>query len=1096
MPLTLSAHIFPETEIMNTIADLSVGQKKEIQGLSGSLRSFWIAECRKYFDGPIFVITPNAKTAEVLADELKLLTDTPVFLLPDLDTLPFERISPSRELVGGRLRTLAHLETINKKIVIASARAAARNGISKDQLMHAQLRVRKNKEVSRDDLIRWLTRHGYVRVDIVGERGECAVRGGIVDFYPPHLGDPLRAEYEGDGITSLRLFDVATQTKLGELEEVHLLPAREFWLTEEVQGKLKGTARGEDPIRDALQDGIARDGMEYYFPFTISGMKSMMEDYVTPQSLLILDDPLSILASLAHTLSEIERIRKEESGFIREALPLLSQPMQNVDAFNIHLGHRKTITLTGGLKSAKLPPLPQIAEEVQRKLHQGFRIIFMTQFPHRVESELKKNGIPCQMERQIPENSGPGIFVYKNRLEEGFGDERKKFALWTDCELFPGTLRPSKSAEAVHMGVDDSLIAHLKPGDYAVHEEYGIGRYLGLHALEWDGEMHEYILLEYAEDESLYVPLHQFDLVKPYRVQEGYHPKLDHLGGSSWQRTKAKVAKGVRKLTQELIEIHAARKSEPGFAYPPDSPWQGDLEQSFPYEETRDQIVAAKEIKGDMESERPMDRLLCGDVGYGKTEVALRAAFKAATAGKQVAVLVPTTILAEQHHRTFMDRLQPFPVRVEMLSRFRNPSEQASIIEQLATGGIDIIIGTHRLFQKDIQFKDLGLLIIDEEHRFGVAHKERLKKLRRTVDVLTLTATPIPRTLHLSLSGAQDISQIATPPKDRSPIHTYIVKRNDTTIREAIQKEVERGGQIFFVHNRVETIFTVADHIRNLVPEAHVIVGHGQMPAKILEEVMAKFITGKEDVLISTSIIESGLDLPNANTIIIDNATHFGLAELYQLRGRVGRSSVRAYAYLLYDPAQLGTGTVLERLQALQEFTALGSGYKLAMRDLEIRGAGNILGREQHGHMVAVGFDLYCQMLEEAVEKLMGKKDASPVHALLDIRVPVSIPPSYIPDEAQRVATYQRIGKLRNVNEVELIAKELRDRFGQIPRPVRVLLGRIRIKLLASEKGITKIRQIGDIFIFEQKDRRKEISCPLGDAEDLIRSVEQMVGQL
>lgn len=1025
MTAELSSLFFEGDAIRKFRTQTSAGKVTTSPKLPGSLKTLWLLELEKSGTAPLLIITKDETTADAIVRELEALAPFPIHLFPDLDVLPDEKISPSIELVGRRILTLSEILKGRARIVVGSVRAVARRGISRTTITSALHVFRKDMTLIRDDLLSWLESGGYRRGPIVGERGEYAIRGGIVDIYPPYMGDPIRLEMVGDRVASLRTFDVAKQTSIEEILEARLLPAQEKEQSE-----------------------------------------SILDGFLPPRTLIIFDAPLEIEAAIHDTESET-RVR-----------------------------NYPVISIESPTEPERLCTIGSLGDILPAKLEEGYTIFLVTEFFHRLDSELRKNGIPFQandLPKRLPH---PGITVLHSRLGGGFLLPDRKIAVWTDRELFPGGKMAQRKEHPPHIGVHESLLIHFQPGDYVVHEHYGIGKHAGMQKLVWDGEEHEYFLIEYGEGEELYVPLHQMDLVKPYRVREGFHPRLDRLGSPAWQRVRTRVEKSVEKLTLELVEVHAARKAQPGFSFPPDTPWQIDLEESFLYEETPDQQFAAADIKRDMESERPMDRLLCGDVGFGKTEVALRAAFKAASAGKQVAVLVPTTILAEQHFRTFHERLHPFPVRVEMLSRFRTPEEQQKIIEQIRTGGIDIVIGTHRLLQKDVQFKDLGLLIIDEEHRFGVAHKERLKKWRQTVDVLTLTATPIPRTLHMALSGAQDISQIATPPKDRSPIHTIISKYSDVVVREAIDRELERGGQVFYVHNRVATIQKVARELQILVPHARISVGHGQMSSAELESVMHHFVSGETHILVCTSIIESGLDLPNANTIIIDNATHFGLADLYQLRGRVGRAATRAYAYILYDPKDLGSGTTIERLQALQEFTALGSGYKLALRDLEIRGAGNLLGREQHGHLVAVGFDMYCEMLERAVMKLKGKKDAVPIRTTLDINISGRIPENYIEDENQRIATYQRLGKVRDTEEISMLAKELRDRFGVVPPEVEQLLAIIQVKIHAAERGVERIRQIGNTFIIEKKNRKQEVRISATHPLKILQELEKVVSRV
>lgn len=685
-----------------------------------------------------------------------------------------------------------------------------------------------------------------------------------------------------------------------------------------------------------------------------------------------------------------------------------------------------------------------------------------------------------EISNEIVEGTLRGGFVFAGSI------------LLTDKELFGEEFKPPRAKTIKDEGVADELLADLKAGDFVVHENYGIAVYRGQQTLEWEGVKQEYLLLEFAGGDKVYVPPSLAGLVEKYTGAGDYQPRLSHLGTAHWQKTKAKVKKALKDMTKELIALYAARNKIAGIAYPADDIWQKELAGTFPYEETPDQLKAIDEVKLDMEAGKPMDRLVCGDVGYGKTEVAIRAAAKAAAAGKQVAVLVPTTILAEQHYNNFKQRLSSTPFVVEMLSRFRSAAEQKQIVKALAGGGIDIIIGTHRLISKDVAFKDLGLLIIDEEHRFGVGHKEKLKRFKQNVDVITLTATPIPRTLYLSLSGARDMSLINTPPVDRSPIHTYVLPWSEAVVKEAIGRELDRGGQVYFVHNFVESISGMAAKIRKLVPGARVAVGHGQMKERELEKTMLDFMTGKFDVLVCTSIIESGLDIPNVNTILIDQADQLGLAQLYQIRGRVGRSAARAYAYLFYHPARAMTDTALERLKAIQELTALGSGYKLAMKDLEIRGAGNMLGAEQSGHIYEVGFDLYCELLETAVKEVKGISEVSPREVEVDLKVEAFIPADYIEDDRQRLATYRRLNLIKTAKELAELKNELVDRFGAIPNSLARLLSIVDLKVKALAKGIISVRESGGFVQLEWLSGKKQkISIKDGDK---IKSARQGIG--
>jgi transcription-repair coupling factor (superfamily II helicase) len=713
--------------------------------------------------------------------------------------------------------------------------------------------------------------------------------------------------------------------------------------------------------------------------------------------------------------------------------------------------------------------LTTFTQESTAMAKEGYRVIVVSQQASRLSELLQEQDTVAFPISDIGQMPQPGsITLLQGSVYGGWAinQEAEPLILFSDAELF-GFVKKRRVPQKrpVPRGI---FLTELVPGEYVVHIDHGVARFSGMAKMSLEGKEGEYLVLEYAEGDKLYVPSEQVDRVSRYIGPRGYTPALSRLGTAEWGRTKQRVRKATANLAQELLSIYASREHSPGFAFSPDTPWQQELEASFPYIETTDQLEAVQEVKGDMERARPMERLLCGDVGYGKTEVALRAAFKAVLDGMQVALLVPTTVLAQQHFTTFNERLNPFPIRVEMLSRFRPPKGQAEITEGLKCGTVDICIGTHRLLQKDVEFRNLGLVIIDEEQRFGVAHKERLKKLRQEVDVLTLSATPIPRTLHMSLVGIRDLSIMETPPEERLPIKSYVAEYDEGLIREAILRELERGGQVFFVHNRVQTISSMAMKLRNSVPEASFAVAHGQMPEEELESVMLDFVMGKGDVLVCTTIIESGLDLPNVNTIIINDADKLGLTQLYQLRGRVGRGSNRAYAYFLYKRGKRLTDAATKRLRTIFEATELGSGFYIAMKDLEIRGAGNILGAEQSGHMGAVGFELYSQLLAEAVAELKPEERKAPLPPItIDLPLPAFLPEEYIPHLSTRLALYQRLAKTSSAQDAEDIGQELRDRFGEIPQPALNLLYVVKIKALAAQAGIQDISTEGNYVVLK-----------------------------
>lgn len=962
----------------------------------------------------LIVVATHARAA-ALKSEIELFSDktAKIFPAPDIvlgEDLPAGRqgIKPSKELIGERLAVLAQWAKGGGGIVIAPIKAVmwqTSQGLETIQLANSQT-------IRLEDLIRQLIEFGYKRFDIVGERGEFSVRGGIIDIFPLNFDHPVRLELVGDEVESIRSFEAYSQRSIKKLEEISILSARERFEVPIFSHLAKNTLIVFDELMEVGRSADKHLDEQKSFP---SKLKYLTLDQINDQA------------------SDFKVV--ELSKFLQPGEePIFSAPPSYV---------------------GKIPDVPPEAMIISK---------------HAARLREEK-------EQEIFEGSLQGGFVFS------------ELQVLSDRELFGEEVIFRKTVTAPAEGVADELLADLKAGDYVVHENYGIAVYRGMETLEIDNVKQEYLLLEFAQEDKVYVPPAMAGLVEKYSSSSDFQPKLSRLGTKKWLRIKSNVKKTLKDMTKDLLELYATREKVAGFAFPADDIWQDELAGTFPFEETPDQQKAINETKRDMENKRPMDRLVCGDVGYGKTEVAIRAAAKAVSAGKQAAILVPTTILAEQHFNNFKSRFKSSPFVVEMLSRFKSKKEQAEVVKSLGLGGIDIVIGTHRLLSKDIKFKDLGLLIIDEEQRFGVAHKEKVKKFKTTVDVLTLTATPIPRTLYLSLSGARDLSIINTPPVDRSPIRTYVLAWSEAVIREAILRELDRGGQVYFLHNFVETIDGMAAKIKKLVPDAKVAVGHGQMHEKELERTMLHFLDRKIDVLVCTSIIESGLDITNVNTILIDQADRFGLSQLYQIRGRVGRSAARAYAYLFYHPKKIITDQAIERLKAIQEFTALGSGYKLAMRDLEIRGAGNLLGAQQSGHVMEVGFDLYCELLEEAVREVKGIKEVSPREVTIDLKVEAFIPEDYVTDDRQRIALYRRMNLLSTREQVDEIKKELADRFGRVPEKLKTLFDILYLRVRSLELGVRSIKEEDNKIIIERiSGKRKKLEI-LG--QDKIKLAEK-----
>ncbi len=960
---------------------------------------------------------------------------------------------------------------------------------------------------------------GYDLHPMVTEPGQISQRGGIVDIFPPSSDHAIRIDLFGDEIESIRFFDPETQRSIDRVEKIDLLPPLEISLA--ATGRAVAALRAIDTseLRPEVEEEWQRllhraelrqisTGIELLAPYLLEQPGSLL-DYLPDDHLLVVIEPSSVRLSIEQLEAQSEELREalESAGELPRGLrmtylgwseisrrlastrqlafgaipigwtPSIARPITEMSMFATEM------TSYGGR-------LDRLIERIHELLAENWAIVIATEQAQRLREVLEEREIFPRVRKDrasagravVPPPSPGTVEVVHARLNGGWSNDEIKLVLLTDREIF-GYRHVVLSSPKRRSTTNPLILERLDVGSYVVHTEHGIARYSGIVRLTLNEVEREYLLLEYAENDRLYLPVDQIDRITPYEGG-GLSPKLTRLGSPEWARIKQRVRRAVREMAFDLLQLYAARESAQGAPLGSDSVWDQELEESFPYKETPDQLKAIQDVKLDLEQIRPMDRLVCGDVGYGKTEVALRAAFKAVNSGFQVAILVPTTVLALQHTRSFQSRLAPFPVRIEMLSRLRTRQEQNQTIEDLANGQVDIVIGTHRLLQKDVRFRRLGLLVIDEEQRFGVAHKEMLKRARTDVHVLTMTATPIPRTLYMALSGIRDLSVINTAPRDRTPIRTFVTPTGDRLIREAILREMSRGGQVYFVHNRVQSIHHVLQHLQRLVPEARFGVGHGQMDEHELERVMLSFVENEFDVLLCTTIIESGVDIANVNTVIIDQAHHFGLTQLYQLRGRVGRSNHRAYAYLLYDDKRALSQEAVARLEAIQEATELGAGFQIALRDLEIRGAGNILGAEQSGHIAAVGFDLYTRMLATAVEEVrLGHPIEEPVQVSIDLPVQAIIPEIYAGNEEVRVDLYRKFAAVRSYGELRDLQEELIDRFGPMPEPVIRLTEIARLRIRAAELGITSIlEREGEVYIrpvvgprLNQSELRREL---------------------
>jgi transcription-repair coupling factor (superfamily II helicase) len=1025
---------------------------------------------------------------------------------------------PSKKLVADRMLCLDKLlqrqagEPTSFCIVVTSIKALMHKVLPKEIFQSSLLRLTVGDEIDLDGTLEKLVHSGYRNVNMVEMKGEFARRGDILDIYPLTYDNPVRVELWGDEVDSIRLFDVASQRSIEKLTEVRILPVRELILTPEAidncRQKIEQLAT-ENTSPKFLQALFAfkeqletffpswegpgvGEGLEAYLPWFYPNLNTLC-DYL-PEDTIVFVDEFRWISRAADGFWENIQKDYEKKFDLDQVVVVPHETFKDAESiFNI-LQEKQMIysALSGHLANESGIDEP-IASLKDKPIEMGMRSIpahrgnfqmFWDEF-----REWQKEGylvnILCDNAKQIERmnfileerrlNIG-GIAVGIGILNEGFISDELKLVMMSDDEIF-GRQRQRQRRVKFKEGAPISSYIDLKESDYVVHVSHGIGIYRGIKRLDIDGRPQDFLMLQYAGSDVLYVPTYQIDMVQKYiGGGDDVKLKIDRLGGTRWSQLKARVKQDIQKLAQELLELYAARAALPGHAFSRNTPWQQEFEAAFPYEETPDQLKAIEEALADMERPRPMDRLICGDVGYGKTEVAMRAAFKAVMDGKQVAVLVPTTVLAQQHFLTFYERFEPFPVKVGMLSRFRTPKEIKQLLEDLANGKVDIVIGTHRLLSKDVKFHDLGLLVIDEEHRFGVRHKERIKQLRKQVDVMTMSATPIPRTMHMSLVGARDLSIINTPPENRLPIETYVMEFKPDIVRDAILKEMDRGGQVYFVHNRIESIASVANIVQELVPQARIAVAHGQMHERQLERIMLDFIAYKYDVLVCTTIIESGLDIPNVNTIIINRADALGLAQLYQLRGRVGRAQEQAYGYLLYPEARTITEGAQKRLRVIEEFTDLSSGFKIALRDLEIRGVGNILGPEQHGHIVAVGYDMYCKLLNEAVKELKGEEVVEAVETKISFPIEAYLPDEYVPDSQQKVSLYKKIAALTTPQERSDLEEEMEDRYGEIPPPVHALLEIAELKQFAQKLGINNIVSSGNVIKITFDHRKTDVN--------------------
>lgn len=1092
-------------------------------------RPFVLATLQEKRSVPIVIVTARTERAKQLWADLTSWSAHPerIFFFAEPDPLLYERLPWASETIALRLAALSALSAQAGNAhptVITTMRALMTRTTPRADFQRGVFVLRRGESLSLSNMFSAWTALGYEHAAVVDMPGLFSRRGGIVDIWLPSRTSPVRVELVGDEVETLREFDPATQRSGRNIEMLMITPASEAEITRAPQ--VAEIARGWDmsTLHPVAANGFRQDidqlenkqrfrGIEFYLPYFTERSAALL-DYLPENALLVADDWQELEAMTEQFEQQAEQVRQDLET--RGEIPHnLAKPYFSwAELRDKMLCYSRILFDYRGVD--QVPALPfvpgerfggQVKRVVERMMAQrgdGARTVVVTRQAERIADLLHERGFFLKPRTEITHVPEPAqIELVQGALTEGWRLEIRdsnpetgnsgvespvsRLVLLTDAEIF-GWSRPKPRRLTTHARTQspEAFFSDLDVGDYVVHIDHGIGVFKGFAKLDLGGPDTEYLWLEYAQGDKLYVPVHQLDRLSRYVAPGGHKPTLHRLGTAEWVQVKERTKKAVADIAGELLELYATREIVSGHAFSDDTQWQYELEASFPYIETPDQLTVIDQVKQDMMQKRPMDRLVVGDVGYGKTEVALRAAFKAVMDGKQVAILVPTTVLAQQHFNTFKERLAPFPVTVEMLSRFRSDKEADEIVTKLGEGSIDIVIGTHRILSKDVVFKDLGLMIVDEEQRFGVQHKERLKQLRAHVDVLTLTATPIPRTLYLSLSGARDMSTIETPPDERLPIRTYVATYEDGLVRDAILRELDRGGQVFFVHNRVQGIGIVADQLRKLVPEARIGIGHGQMHEDRLELVMGEFAAGKYDVLVCTTIIESGIDIPNANTIIINNADKFGLAQLYQLRGRVGRSAARAYAYFMYDKRSNLSDEARSRLQTIAEATELGAGFQVAMRDLEIRGAGEILGARQSGHIAAVGLDLYARLLAGAIqearanaepERKNGKTGVNPAQRMLnapaiDLPLVSQIPEDYVADSALRLRLYRRLADVNEDKQVEEVVREFQERFGPLPEQVANLFFLLRVKLAATRvNAATVMLDDGRILVrFREED--------------------------
>ena len=1081
-----------------------------VTGLTDVLKTCFICETTSKLRQKILLISYNEIQAKKLIDDIKYFT-TKVTFLPKREIVAYDYIVESKDLPYERIEALNLIYSNKVDIVVTTIEALMQPMIEKELLYKNIIKLKVGKNSSLEELKQNLVNMGYTRCDLIEAKGQFSARGGIIDVAISEKRG-VRIEFWGDEVDSIRYFNISTQRSTEMINEIEIYPAHEFIrdidlqkVCNDIEEKYSNYNINQDI--EQIKNGDYLSKIDKYYDCFYSKTTTLLE-YFEKEYLVFIDEEKKIKARAKNLLIDNENIQKnliEKEKIIPEAIKGIMQyeKIEEIIEKNNRVYLEKQDTSYEGENISKSKPnsinflsreinyykssMEIFIEEVQNAVNENKNVIILggnEDNSRKISLLLLEKEIPHKYEEKSEFIPNPGIAtVSTGVLSTGFEFYDAKLLVISSQELFNKDTKKKRKAHQAFNEGEKVVFADLKVGDFVVHKNHGIGQFIGVNTIKADKVIKDYIKIKYKDEDILYIPTNQLDTVRKYIGGGEAIPKLNRLGGKEWENAKAKVKNNLREVARNLIELYAKRKDAKGHAFSKDTSWQTQFENSFPYVETDDQLRCIEEVKKDMEADKPMDRLLCGDVGYGKTEVAIRAAFKAVMDHKQVAYLVPTTVLANQQYEGFKSRMEEFAINVELLNRFRTKKEQTEIVKKLKLGEIDIVIGTHRLLSKDVEFKDLGLLIIDEEHRFGVKDKEKIKELKNYVDVLAMTATPIPRTLHMSIVGVRDMSVIYEPPQNRKPVQTYLLEYDEEIISEAITKELERNGQVFYLFNRVEDIEKKANQIQNLVPEAKVAFAHGKMSGKELEEIMMQFVNQEINVLVCTTILESGIDIPNANTIIVENADRLGLAQLYQIRGRVGRSNIQSYAYITYKPDKLLTEVADKRLKTIKEFTEFGSGFKIAMRDLEIRGAGSLLGEIQHGHMDQVGYDTYCKLLDEVVKEMQGQTVKPEIDVQIDINISSYISDDYIQNSSQKIEIYQDIAIARTKEDIDNVIDELIDRYGPMPEEVNNLLEVARIKELCRKAHISKISQKGQnvIFYFETE------SLDLSIIEDLLK---------